>query len=303
MTTSGAPATSLPTDLASVVAEVGVPLRAVALVTPLRSARLDRGCFRLTFADGRVLKGRHVESVERADRLEALTARLDPRSFPPVLARRGRALLTAWVDGTPLDRVRPSPAVLDACGGLQAAVHRIVVEPRAEWRRRPADWPVRLASSLRVLVDAAGLGSAEARQAEALAVGYAPPRASLGLCHGDLCPENVVLARDGRVVVVDNDSIAVDAYGFDLARTWYRWPMSDAQARRYMRGYGPAEHLDEVEAHFVHWAVVVVVEAAAFRHGAGLAGAGAAIGRLRALLRHPERCARFPGRARGAVRP
>jgi hypothetical protein len=52
------------------------------------------------------------------------------------------------------------------------------------------------------------------------------------------------------------------------------------------------DHLAEV-ARFLHWAIVVPVEAAAFRLRAELGGAEAAVDRLRAVLRAPGRCARF----------
>jgi len=293
--TASTAAARMPEDLQVLVSEVAVPLVGALLVTTLPSPRVDRACWRLTFADGRVLKGRYVETVEQADRLEALTRRLDHRSFPPVLSRYRRALLTAWVDGTPLDRRRWSTAMLGACGAVHGAVHRTRVESRPAWYRRHGDWHARLESRLRDLVDARVIEAVEARRAETLAGRFAPEAAASGLCHGDFCAENIIVDGHARPVVVDNDSIAVDAYGYDLARTWHRWPMTEAQSHAYMAGYGPAGHLAEVEAHFVHWAAVVLVEAAAFRVQVGLDGADVPLRRLHALLQAPHRYGRFPG--------
>jgi Ser/Thr protein kinase RdoA (MazF antagonist) len=285
----------LPADLAVLAGAVGVPLTAAVLITPLRARGVDRGCFRLTFADGRVLKGRHVETLDQADRLQSLTARLDARHFPAIVERHGRALLTEWVDGTPLGRCRSTRRILEECGRLHAAVHRISVDTGPRLRRRHGPWETRMAAALRILVDAACLDVADARRAERLALEFQPGTVALGMCHGDLCAENIVVARDGRVVVVDNDSLAVDAWGYDLARTWYRWPMTDVNRRRYMSGYGAADYLADVHAHFVHWATTVLVEAAAFRVQSRVQGARRPLRELRMVLRAPARHARFPG--------
>jgi aminoglycoside phosphotransferase (APT) family kinase protein len=292
--TASATEVTLPADLGYLVRGIGVPLARTELVTTLRARDVDSGCFRLTFADGRVLKGRHVEALEQADRLHALTGRLDPCHFPAVLARRGRAFLTAWIDGTPLRPGCWTPAVLEACGGLHAAVHRVPVDDDTQWQRRHGPWQARMAKALGVLVDGARLDITEARRAETLACEFEPRVVERGLCHGDLCAENIVIDGDGRVVIVDNDSLAVDAWGYDLARTWYRWPMTATERRQYMAGYGPASHLVHVAAYFIHWAIVVLVEAAAFRVRVGV-DADSALRRLRAVVRDPVQSARFPG--------
>jgi aminoglycoside phosphotransferase len=287
-------AAALPDDLATLIRDVGVPLEEFILMTTLRARDLDRACFRLSFADGQVLKGRYVETLEQADRLETLTRRLDRRHFPAVLARHGRAFLTDWIEGTPLDRAAWTPAVLEACGSMQAAVHRIPIDARPQWQRRHGSWQTRIEARLRVLVDAARLDTVHARRAETLASECEPRRVELGLCHGDFCAENIVVGRDGRLVIVDNDSLAVDTWGYDFARTWHRWPMTDAERRHYMAGYGPAPHLADVEEHFIHWVIIVLVEAAAFRVQVGVDGADLVLRRLRAVLRNP-RSARFRG--------
>jgi Ser/Thr protein kinase RdoA (MazF antagonist) len=285
----------LPADLLTVVQALGAPLSEVTPVTALPARGVDRACFRLTFVDGRVLKGRQVETLEQADRLQNLIERLDRRHFPAVLERHGRAFLTEWIEGTPLHHLAWTPRILEACGGVHAALHRVAVEARPQWRSRRDPWETRMAAALRLLVDAALLDAGMAGLAEALASRFAPRAVEVGMCHGDLCAENIVVDRDGRVVVVDNDNLAVDAWGYDIARTWYRWPMTEAERRQYMAGYGRADHLAAVDAHFIHWVVVVLVEAAAYRVRVGVDGADRALGALEMVLRDPVRYARFPG--------
>jgi len=275
-------------DLWTVVQQVGTLVEA-RLVTAIRSRDLDRACFRLRFADGRVLKGRRVETLTQADRLEALARLLDRRYFPAVLARQGRALLTEWIEGTLL---RPADYTLDGLrffGALHASLHRIPVPSASGWRRRWEDWRPKLEQRLHELVDAHALDGASARLACQLAERHAPESVSTGLCHGDLCAENIIKARSGRFVVVDNDSVAIDSYGYDLARTWHRWPMSQRQHAAYIEGYGRHLHWAHFTAHFIHWAILVLVDAASFRTRVGVKGARRPLSRLRTLLATSDR--------------
>jgi hypothetical protein len=281
-------------DLWALVQQVGVPLVAARLVTTLPTPKSDRACFRLRFADGRVLKGRRAETIGDADRIETLSRLLDGRFFPAVRVRRGRALLTEWIDGT---RLRPAHCAVDVIrfvGRLHASIHRTPAPDAVVWRRSPAERRTRLAERLGELVRAGALDGAEAAFAHRLADDHAPTTVTTGLCHGDLCAENIVEDPSGRLVVVDNDSIRIDAYGYDLARTWHRWPMSARQHAVYAEGYGDSAPWRSFRDHFVHWAILVLVDAAAFRLRVGVPGVRRPVARLRGLL---------GGRRAGSLRP
>lgn len=284
----------LQADLWCLVQQVGVPLVEARLVTTLRSSQLDRACFRLRFADGRVLKGRRVETLKLADRLEALSRLLDRQYFPPILARHGRALLTEWIEGTGLRPADCTPDVLRFVGALHASLHRIPVPNVIDLRRRSDDWRPKLDRLLHELLDNRALDATAARLAYQLAEHHAPERVSTGLCHGDLCGENIVKERSGRFVVVDNDSVAVDSYEYDLARTWYRWPLNRRQRAAYVEGYGQHPHWADFTTHFIHWAILVLTEAAAFRLRVGVRDAHKPLNRLRGLLGSPDECDGIP---------
>jgi hypothetical protein len=98
----------------------------------------------------------------------------------------------------------------------------------------------------------------------------------------------------GDIQVVDNDSLAVDEYEYDLARTWYRWPMSPAAERAYVDGYGRSEDGVRFAEHFLHWALTVVIESSAFRVRAQSPLAHEALARLHALLKTEGRLEAFP---------
>lgn len=281
-------------DLQALVEEVGAPLVGAAAITSIPSARADRACFRLTFADGRVLKGRRVEAEADARRIHALGALLPARHFPRVLGRRGRALLTNWIEGQSLV-AEPPAAVLRRCGRMHRALHRLDVGPAfAGLRRRSVDWEPRLDRLLAELVAASALDGDLATEAYRLVVRHAPSRPRAGLCHGDFCGENMVRDRTGTLRVVDNDSLAIDEYEYDLARTWYRWRLSPEAQRAYAEGYGVSEDGAAFAAHFVHWALTVVIESSVFRLRANAPTVRDALERLRRLVQTEGRGAVLP---------
>ena len=271
-------------DLWALVQQVDVPLVEARLVTTLQTPKVDRACFRLRFADGRVLKGRRVETIEDADRIETLSRLLDPRFFPSPTARQGRALLTDWIEGVRLSHTNCPADVIGLFGRLHASVHQTPPPATTPWRRAPVDRRTKLADRLEDLVRAGALEGREATLAYRLADDHAPTTVSTGLCHGDLCAENIVKDRSGRLVVVDNDSLRIDAYGYDLARTWHRWPMTATQHAAYAEGYGESAHWTSFRDHFAHWAILVLVDAASYRLRVGVSGVRRPLHRLRAVL-------------------
>ncbi|HZS34797.1 MAG TPA: glycosyltransferase [Methylomirabilota bacterium] len=265
------------------------------LASPLRT----RAAFRLELADGRVLKGRRVDDEASAARVERLWPLLDPRHFPRLLGRRGVALLSEWVDGVP---VRESPdARPDLCrqaGALHGALHRTATPPdeQAAALLRWKGGAARLRRELEMLVVAGRLDAATAARARTAVTDERPDGVELGLGHGDLCAENLVVAG-GLIRVVDTEGLRVAPADHDLARTWYRWPMIGAEWQAYCEGYRRFRGMHAFRRHFVHWAVTVLVESAAFRLRARIAGADRPLIRLRALLAAP---AEAPPAARAA---
>ena len=102
--------------------------------------------------------------------------------------------------------------------------------------------------------------------------------------HNDLCPENIVIDIGGSLRVVDNDSVKVQPKELDLARTRYRWPMTDAERQTFEDGYRLSDTLDSYRQHFAYWTVVVLIGAAEFRLRHQLPDLEAPLRRLRETL-------------------
>jgi hypothetical protein len=286
---------ALGADLSALLAVMGAAVVEVLPVTTIRWAGARRAAFRLTLADGQVFKGRRLNTPADAERVAHLSSLLDPRHFPPVLAHRGSALLTRWIPGEPVRNGAWPPARLGACGRLQGAIHRIHVPPEISVLLRPTpDWTRRLDQCLDELVAGGALDTRSAREIHHLVAVSAPATVGVGVCHTDFCADNIVVSDAGRIWVVDNEGISLNAPEFDLARTWYRWPMTPTQARAYADGYGPHDHSARFAAHFLHWALLAVLESAAYRVRARVASARIPLDRLADLRRSRGRSEPWP---------
>lgn len=239
--------------------------------------------YRLAAADGRVLKGRRFASAAEAERAEYVARCLGPRVVPAPLMRSGVALVTEWVDGeTPTN----APAMLRQCGRVQAEVHTQVVpgdcphRPRTtmEWR-----WAF-LEQRAGELVGNGALDAGEARSALEIARRHAPSTCTIGFILGDLCAENAIVSQTGEVLFIDHDTLSIDACEYDLARTWYRWPMDTAERAAYLDGYTARRSVEPFDAHFLYWAITVLIGGARFRRRLHVDGAAEPLRRLRALL-------------------
>jgi thiamine kinase-like enzyme len=271
-------------DLWALVGALDAPLVGVTCVSSLPSRHRQRGAFRLELPGGRVLKGRRLESSTQAERIEDLSRLLDHRYFPRVLARRGCALLMEWIEGRPLAPSDCHPDLLRRCGALQGSLHSIPLAPLPA-RRHAQNWRTRLDEEIEVLVRRQALGRRDGEEASRLAVAYAPDCFAVGFSHGDFCLENMVMRSPGRVCVIDNESLVIGAYEYDLARTWYRWPMNSREHKAYFVGYEGYRSAAAFRAHFPHWAVIALVKAALFRVQSQTRDVWVPIQRLEALLR------------------
>jgi Ser/Thr protein kinase RdoA (MazF antagonist) len=209
-----------------------------------------------------------------------------------LVAAKGACHLTEWVEGkTP----NPGdPQVVEAAGALLGIMHGAEVDPTARRFAFPyRRWEERNRRNATELRAAGALGQHEAEWLFRLLVERAPAEAEGVIVHGDLAPENLVRTPDGRLMLVDNENLAVDAQGFDLARTWYRWPMTEERWPLFWRGYrthaDPAPFLDHAE----FWKLVVLAEAAHFRVLQGTPGASLPLRLLLDVIRRVGNSAWF----------
>jgi len=262
-----------------------VPSPLVA-ATPL-GALSASPAFRLEFADGRVLKGRHLRSATEAERIEYILRCVNHPSFPKVLARHHTAIFSDWVDGTPLNQVPLTSDLARRCGALQGLLHGSPLPPENPYRphtERSSEDGLR--QRLDQLVRTGLIAESEARALLALALAHAPATSAVGFVHCDFCSENIVRRESGDLCAVDSDALAVDAIDYDLGRTWYRWPMSPSLRAAYLAGYDSVRSSRDFVTHFPHWAIAAALAGAVFRLRRHPQSTDVPISRLRLVLHH-----------------
>lgn len=281
----------LDADIASALRAYGATPRTWRRVTGLPSPRSDRAAFRVRLTDGRVVKVRRASRVTAARRYAAIVRALPALPLAPVYLRQGRVVVEAWIRGVPVSARPRTRARLAAAAAILRALHDVrrlgrrgLVARRASTR----DFGVDLARRLAALVAAGAVGARDGARIERALAATRPPRARIGVIHGDLCAENLVEDRAGRLHAIDNAGMRIGFLDYDLARAWYRWSMSNGEWRAFLASYaGGAPFERDAPAPF--WRLAAVIRSAYFRVGRATPAVDVPLRRLRALARRLPR--------------
>jgi hypothetical protein len=281
----------LGSELSGVVQTLGLSLIAAAPLAGDGYPGYQPSAFRLETADGRTLKGRVFATVAGAEEAEYVAVSLPAGIVPPILLRAGAAMVTEWADGVRPEGDRCTPALLRQCGAVHATVH---LQPLPEQQKRRSagrlKWRSPVLAERAAALGAAGvLSSGDVALAIEVARQYAPQSADLGLSLGDFCPENAIVRDSGQVCFIDHETLAIEHCDYDLARTWYRWPMSRVQRSEYLGAYAALRPVTAFLAHFPHWAIGAMIFGAAYRLQRHRDAAAVPAARLRALLAELDR--------------
>lgn len=257
---------ALDPEVLAALAQAGMCLRAFRHISNLRSPAYYRATYRIDLTDGRTIKARRLESAAAASEVFRIRRTL-PDAFAPALARHGRVLLEEWVPGEELGHASPGPERLAEAATLLAELHaRAQLDGQALHQLRSTAAHRDLAVQRLQQLAAAGALEAEMAQHLDQAMRRLDPRqAVFGLVHMDFCGENMVIDRQSRLRVVDNERMGVDALGFDLARTWYRWSLPVAAWEVFQSVYAARLPIADPVLTLPFWRLVAAAGAAAVR--------------------------------------
>lgn len=233
MTIAGPP--EIARDIADAIGRHGLDARGVELVSPLQERKGIRLAYRVDTHDGRTVKLRHFGTPADARAHLALRSALE-EAFAPALARSGAVVLEEWIEGTEL-RDLASETRCGEAGALLGRLHARPLGAGIAPSHRTDSWRAAAESDLAILTRARCLSPDESSRLGAELASRDPGTAHPVLIHKDFCAENMLVDPLGRLRVIDNEQIEIAPAGFDLGRTFHRWPMSEEGWAAFLGGY------------------------------------------------------------------
>jgi thiamine kinase-like enzyme len=233
------PKTILGDDIVSVLETVGLSPIAVEPITALPSRVSRRATFQITLADGRLVKVRRMKGAAEARRFTGARRAVSHDWLPSILTASGRVVVEEWVNGTSLSKLPLSQRRLEQAADLLGRLHATTSFEGQSLRRSQSTGAVRrrVERQLANVENRGAITTTERRQLLEILHAFAPKRAVFGLTHNDLCAENLVEDGEGRLHAIDNESMKLGFLEFDIARTWYRWSLSETDWKSFLRRY------------------------------------------------------------------
>jgi aminoglycoside phosphotransferase (APT) family kinase protein len=257
---------SLPPDLSDLVAANALSVAKLEMLTTLPSPKMSHASFKAICHDGQTVKLRQVETADQAARVVAIRAQLPDAHFPRLLAISKSAMIEEWIPGRSAVEDRYDIGLLQEAGSLLASIH-CAAPPKYSFAklRTISDRMRRMERQTGDLLDRGRLTEEDVAAIMELAQFHRPETLDAGIVHRDFAAENLVIGDDECIWIVDNETMTYDAFSYDLARTWYRWPLVGQAITHFLTGYQRIRSAENFERHFVFWTLSAIVDACLFR--------------------------------------
>lgn len=263
---------TLPRDLAAMLACQQQEVKEIVSITGLAGKHLDEGAtYRVTFRNGTRAKARFWPRYKDAGFMSQMLERLPSDRFPRMLAVDSRATLEQWFDGAPINgRITTAENLLEG-GRLLGLIHKTnpPIDKSQQGYLSTNDCTRRLEANLVQLVSQKIIDRRLSAKIWEVAIARRPVHAHYGLAHRDFCGENLLI-RQGKVCCIDNATFTTLALDEDLARTWYRWPMTDANWRIFLTGYAETRDVEPFLQYGLFWKANVLTASILLRLRSGL---------------------------------
>jgi tRNA A-37 threonylcarbamoyl transferase component Bud32 len=216
---------------------------------------LGKPVYRLAFSDGSQAKMRLVSSPMRATEIAQLSEFFSEGDSAKILAVSQDALLEEWIEGDQLAEGGITQDTAVEAGQILGRLHSAtrLGEPRSA---QAALW--RIEQNVRRLVSESFLASEDAEKLLNLVSEQAPTSCEYGISHRDLCGENLIIQKNGKLVLIDHESMRFGPLNQDVARTCHRWYLCGSNLRDFLSGYSLHRKLQSFEKNFFFWISLVV---------------------------------------------
>lgn len=256
----------LDAEVVTALEQFGLRARSWRRVSTIRAAAHQRSAFRVDLTDERVLKARRLEDEATARWLFEIRQGAPP-GFARVLHCHGAVVLEAWIEGEDLGQRPATRQHLIEAATLLARLHctsQVLGRPLPAMQSTDAEREKAEHARTRLAADGR-LSDAESEAIGAALERLDPKQALLGLVHTDFCGENMVIDRDGRLHIIDNERMGLGALGLDVARTWYRWMLPTPAWESFRLNYQAWMPHEDTLRHFAFWALVATLKSAVLR--------------------------------------
>ena len=277
----------LPAEIQTLLDRHGKPVANASRLSGHGTKSL-KAAYKISFVDCSSAKARMHGTDAWAAEVGRIQELIGPHpSFAATLMRRGRAVLEEWVPGMTLHEQLPTPETLRECGRLLANLHHV---PAAG--HTPVDTTIesalaRMRKQLAMLQASGDLSASEVESLLAIADATSPAGARSGIIHFDFCGKNLVLHAERGPVCIDNETLRIGPFDLDLARTFYRWPLSPEDREAFLAGYSEAEGPAKT-AHLPFWSLTAEIYSAFVRCCDGEHDADVPLKALRAQVKNDD---------------
>ena len=273
-------------DLWTLLQQYDSPIFEAYRLTTHFSDYLERGSYKVKLSDGRVFKARRFPKKEEAKNLSRLCPLLNKTCFPRVLVSYGKGVLIEWIEGRPLSSGECDIDIIGKAAVIQAELHHSEISQNMynPSYSQAKFWRDLLDQKIVNLVEKRQITESEGMRLSNIARLNPDLSVTIGLTHGDYCPENMILSTNFSLKIIDIETISITALAHDLARTTIRWPMKPEYRQAYLQSYGKFLSVDEFFRNFSFWIILVLVESAIFFAQGRLPDVKKSVDKLREIL-------------------
>lgn len=279
-------------ELLHLIGDFEANIVSIKNISSIFSSNIDKGSYKLILEDGQTLKWRKFEALYDAERVYSLWKHLNPNNFPRLIRRYETSMLLEWVEGTNLSSENILPLTYKRCGELLGKMHlaKITTDEIENFTKyTPKNTKEAIELILGYTTNIYSQGTVNDKEIDIikkLVNKYSPQSFEMGLVLADLCPENIVTKKSGDICIIDNETLSIDSLDYDLARTFYRWPMNGDQKKAFLSGYETYRSAQSYSNHYYFWDIRVLVKSILHRTRAKANNAAVPIDKLKSLLRN-----------------